>query len=58
VGYVQGGLITSRRSAFDICGARWNISSTFYRFPNGAIYAGNRIEEKALPTGTHIFYRN
>lgn len=58
VGYVYGGYITGKRRAFDVCGKRWNFPSTFYRFPDGSILPGNRVNENAIPKNTLIFYRN
>ena len=58
VGYVHGGRITSKRSAFDICGKRWNFPSTFFRFPDGSIKPGNMVNENAIPENSLIFYRN
>lgn len=58
VGYIQGGCITGKRSAFDVCGKRWNFPSTFYRFPDGTIKSGNSINENAIPPNTLVFYRN
>jgi len=58
VGYVAGGKITSQRSAFDICGERWNFPSTFYRFPDGSVRSGNTVNENSIPKDALIFYRN
>ena len=58
VGYIQGGCITGKRSAFDVCGKRWDFPSTFYRFPDGIIKSGNSINENAIPQNTLVFYRN
>ena len=58
VGYACGGYITASRSAFDVCGERWNFPSTFYRFSDGSIKAGNKVNENAIPKGTQIFFRN
>lgn len=57
VGYVQGGYLSSRRSAFDVCGPRWNRDSTFYRFPDGRIRAGDAIDEGTIPKGTQVFFQ-
>ncbi|OGV86429.1 MAG: hypothetical protein A2340_02875 [Lentisphaerae bacterium RIFOXYB12_FULL_60_10] len=55
-GYVPGGAITRDRSAFNVCGGRWNLSTTLYRFPDGQFHAGNRVNEKRIPIGTQVFY--
>lgn len=57
VGYVHGGYVTARRSAFDVCGPLWNHASTFYRFPDGSIESGNSINENAIPKGTQVFFQ-
>lgn len=58
VGYVYGGYITARRSAFDACGPRWKLASTFYLFPDGSIHSGDSVNENAIPRKTLVFYRN
>lgn len=58
VGYTQGGSITSRRSAFDICGARWNDASTIYRLPGGIILRGDQVEEGKILRNTQVFFLN
>lgn len=58
VGYTCAGTVTSKKSAFDICGKRWNFPSTFYRLPDGTTAAGNTISEKSIPPKTMIFYAN
>jgi hypothetical protein len=58
VGYVSGGSITSRRSAFDLCGVSWNLPSTYYRFPDGRLLTGDAIRENAIPAGTLVFIQN
>ena len=58
VGYTQGGYITAKRSAFDVCGVKWNDPSTFYRMASGAILPGDRLKERAIPQGTMVFFRN
>ncbi|MDP8213776.1 MAG: N-acetylmuramoyl-L-alanine amidase [Candidatus Euphemobacter frigidus] len=58
VGYIDGGYITARRSAFDICGSRWKLPDTFYRFSDSSIVSGSQITDKAIPEQTRIFFRN
>jgi len=58
VGYVHGGYITSKRSAFDICGDKWNLSSTFYRFSDGRVEAGNKVNQGALHPQTMVFFQH
>jgi hypothetical protein len=58
VGYAYCGSVTLKRSAFDICGARWKQPSTFYRFPDGAIRAGNTVNQRTIPRDTQIFLQS
>ena len=58
LGYVFGGYVTAKRSAFDICGKRWNFPSTIYRFEDGSIRAGNEMKEGGIPKNTLIFFQN
>jgi hypothetical protein len=57
VGYVHGGYATAKRSAFDICGLKWNLESTFYRFSDGRIVAGNQLSQNAIPPRTMVFFQ-
>lgn len=57
VGYTYGGVISASRRAFDICGPRWNLATTYYRTPDGTITAGDRINERNIPLGTMVFYQ-
>lgn len=57
VGYIYGGQVAAKKSAFDICGKNWNLQSTYYLFPNGTSKAGNNVDAKKIPPGTKIFYR-
>jgi len=57
VGYINGGYVTGTRSAYDICGKQWDFPSTYYRFPDGKLLAGNRISERGIPKATMVFYR-
>ena len=55
VGYVPGGRITARHSAFDICGSRWNLRSTYYGLTDGALVNGLNLDEHAIPKGAQVF---
>ncbi len=55
VGYVGGGVLTGSRSAYDAVGPRWNLSTTFYRFPDGTIRSGSEIDETSIPNRTMVF---
>lgn len=57
VGYRDGGRVTPKRRAFDICGPKWNYPSTFYLLPNGSIVSGDKMPEGAIPENAHIFFR-
>lgn len=58
VGYRFAGSVTSKRSAFDICGALWRSPHTYYRMPTGALLAGSAVSEKAIPRNAMVFVRN
>jgi hypothetical protein len=58
VGYVYGGRVTPKRSAFDICGKKWNFPSTFYRLSDGTIKPGDTITERSIPRNAIVFYQN
>lgn len=58
VGYIDGGYITVKRSAFDICGSRWNLPDTFYRLSDGSILSGSVISAKSIPRNTRVFFKN
>ena len=57
VGYVHGGYVSAKRSAFDICGEKWNVDSTFYRFRDGKVVAGDQISQGAIPPLTMVFFQ-
>jgi hypothetical protein len=57
VGYVAGGSITAKRSAFDICGGAWNAPSTVYRFPDGTVTTGDAVKQTAIPRNAQVFFR-
>jgi hypothetical protein len=58
VGYVCVGYVTASKTAIDLCGKRWNFPSTFYRFPNGTIRAGNTLNDNSIPRNTIAFCSN
>jgi len=58
VGYTSAGYVSAQRSAFDICGKRWSFPSTYYRFPDGRLVPGDRVNENGIPKATMVFYRN
>ena len=58
VGYMYGGYITAKRSAFDICGKKWDFPSTFYRLNDGSLRPGTAIRENAIPKNTMVFFAN
>lgn len=58
VGYTYGGRVTPKRSAFDICGKKWNFPSTFYRLTDGTIKPGDTITERSIPRDATVFYQN
>jgi N-acetylmuramoyl-L-alanine amidase len=58
VGYVYGGYVRARRSAYHIVRSKWNYPSTFYRLPDGRILSGDEIDETNIPFRTLIFFQN
>lgn len=56
-GYVLSGSIMPNRSAFDLCGVKWNLPTTVYRLPDGTIRSGDVIKAGAIPRGTLVFTR-
>jgi hypothetical protein len=58
MGYVHGGYITAQRSAFDVCGVKWNHPSTYYRYADGSLKSGDDVNENHIPRGTQVFFRN
>ena len=58
VGYTYGGKVTPERSAFDICGTKWNFPSTFYRLSDGSVQPGDTITERSIPRNAIVFYQN
>jgi hypothetical protein len=57
VGYVNGGYVTAKRRAFDICGAKWNTAATFYRMSDGRILTGDQMKEGNIPPMTRVFFQ-
>lgn len=55
VGYTHSGRITARKSAFQICGPRWNLPTTYYQLPDGALVDGSSLDERGIPAGTLVF---
>jgi hypothetical protein len=55
VGYTNGGRITTTRSAFQIGGSRWNLSTTYYLLPDASLVDGSSIDERGIPQGTVVF---
>ena len=58
VGYVYGGYVRARRSAYYIARTKWNYPSTFYRFPDGRILSGDEVDENSIPSRTLIFFQH
>ena len=57
VGYVHGGYVTATRSAFDICGEKWDSPASFYRSRDGRIASGNQLREGAIAPSTMVFFQ-
>jgi hypothetical protein len=56
VGYINGGYVTAKRSAFDICGTKWNAPTTYYRFTDGRMLTGEQVTEGSIPPMTMVFF--
>ena len=56
VGYAVGGPLSGKRRIFDICGPRWNRPETYYLTPKGQLLTGKTINERAIPSGSWVFY--
>lgn len=57
VGYNVGGPISPRLPVFNICGVRWNRPDTFYLTSGGKLTSGDEINDKNIPAGAMVFYR-
>lgn len=55
IGYVFAGTISNNSSAISLCGKRWNQKSTRYLFPDGYLYSGSEVNERAIAEGTRVF---
>ena len=56
VGYVAAGQVGPKRSAVNICGAKWRSPETWY-FHGTTLVSGDRIDDKSIRRGTMIFVR-
>ena len=54
--YFYGGYITPKRSPQAICGHLWNQPQTLYRFPDGILQSGDRLQSNSFPPNTMIFF--
>ena len=58
VGYVYGGHITEKKTAYDICAERWDDSDTYYRLTDGRLVAGHTLAEGRIPRNSLVFFRH
>ena len=58
VGYTAGGAITAKRSAFEICGTRWDEPATIYWMPDATVVTGDAVQENAIPVHAQVFFQN
>ena len=56
VGYAVGGPISPSRCASAICGGRWKSKDTFFLI-SGALVPGDEVDDKKIPAGTMIFFK-
>lgn len=54
-GKTFGGYVKPRRPPSQICGSDWRSAETVYRFPNGKLRTGDRIDPARLPKATLVF---
>lgn len=57
-GYRVGGPVTSKTPAFNICGAGWQSSDTFFLPPGEKMISGDKIDPKKIKPGTMVFYKD
>ena len=57
IGY-KNDTVSARRPVFNICGTRWNNPETYYLDPTGKIIAGDKVDEKNIPSGSIVFYKD
>jgi len=50
-----GGYVGARRAPSDIAGQRWNDPETLYRFPDGRLVPGHRVDAGRVPKSTLVF---
>ena len=55
-GYVKGGPVSPDLSPYKIAGSAWKSPATYY-YLRGKITPGDKIDEKAIESGTLIFYK-
>lgn len=54
-GYKVAGAVSAKNPPFNLCGAAWNKSTTFYLKPTGALVGGDRIDAAKIPEKTVVF---
>lgn len=57
VGYSVGGPVSPKRPVFEICSVRWNRPDTYYLTADGKLTSGDQINEKTIPVGAFVFFR-
>ncbi|MGI5869727.1 MAG: N-acetylmuramoyl-L-alanine amidase [Kiritimatiellia bacterium] len=57
VGYSVGGPVSAKRPVFEICNVRWNRPDTYYLTADGKLTPGDKINEKSIPAGAIVFFR-
>jgi Rad3-related DNA helicase len=51
-----GGPISPSRVASQICGSRWRSKDTFFLI-SGTLVPGDEVDDKKIPAGSMIFYK-
>lgn len=54
--YFYGGYLSFNRSPQSICGHLWNKPQTLYRFPDGILRTGDKLQSNSFPPNTMIFF--
>jgi predicted heme/steroid binding protein len=55
-GYAVGGPVLASAPPSVICGKRWREATTFYLI-SGTLVAGDKVDDKKIPSGTMLFFK-
>jgi len=54
LGVEYAGKVTTRHTAYGLCGPRYRDDTTLYLLPGGRVKRGPEIREERIPGGTHV----